>query len=244
MAAAIRTFDVIGVGSMGAAACYHLARRDVRVLGLERFDLPHGMGSYHSQSRMIRQAYFEHPDYVPRLRHSYVLWDELSAELGRDVIHVTGGLMTGPAGAAVVEGSLRSVREHALPHDLLEAAEAMRRFPQFVIPEDYRVLHDHRAGLVLPERAVAGHAVRRMLRDHMPHADGPLLSIHVCMYTNCPDHHFIIERHPHYRNVFLACDFSGHGFKFATVIGGTLAELATAGRSSLSIKFLGLGRFN
>ena len=140
MGDARRNFDVIvvGVGSMGSAACYHLAGRGVRVLGLERFGVPHGMGSAHGHSRMIRLAYFEHPDYVPLLRRSYALWDELSAELGRPVIHVTGGLMLGPPGAEVLEGSLRSAREHGLPHELLDAAEAMRRFPQFRLPDDPR----------------------------------------------------------------------------------------------------------
>ena len=372
-------FDVIvvGVGTMGAAACYHLARRGVRVLGLDRFDIPNTMGSAHGQSRMIRLAYFEHPDYVPLLRRSYALWHELSAALGRDVIHVTGGLLLGPPGAAVLEGSLRSVREHGLPHDLLDADAAMRQFPQFRIPPDYRVLHDHGAGLVLPERAVAGHAelalrhgaelhgreavrswdqdgdgvvvltdnakyvaskvifcggawteqlvrdlgvplvvtrqamgwvwprrpelfelgrmpvwmiehrdgtnhygfpmlpdgpgfklashvpttpidpetvdrsarpedeadLRPVLREHLPDADGPLLAMRVCMYTNTSDHHFIIDRHPVHANVLLACGFSGHGFKFAPVIGEILAELAIDGRTALPIGFLGLKRF-
>src|SRR5580698_135594 len=97
-------FDVIviGVGSMGAAACFQLAGRGARVLGLERFDIPNAMGSAAGFSRMIRLAYFEHPDYVPLLRRSYQLWKELSADLGRDIIHITGGLMLGPPGATVL----------------------------------------------------------------------------------------------------------------------------------------------
>src|ERR1700677_4557589 len=120
-------FDVIvvGVGSMGSAACFQLASRGVGVLGLERFDIPTGMGSAAGFSRMIRLAYFEHPDYVPLLRRSYALWEELTSELGRDVIFITGGLMLGPPGATVLEGSLRSVRQHNLPHELMDAAEAM-----------------------------------------------------------------------------------------------------------------------
>jgi len=159
-------FDVIvvGVGSMGAAACFQLAKRGVRVLGLERFDIPNTMGSAGGFSRMIRLAYFEHPDYVPLLRRSYTLWEELAVNLGHDVIFITGGLMLGPPGAAVLEGSIRSVRQHNLPHELLDAAEAMKRFPQFKLPEDYRVLHDHKAGLVLPERAIAGYAELAMRR--------------------------------------------------------------------------------
>lgn len=67
------TYDVIvlGVGGMGSAACWHLARRGVRVLGLERFDIPHAMGSSHGFNRIIRLAYFEDPSYVPLLRRAY-----------------------------------------------------------------------------------------------------------------------------------------------------------------------------
>ncbi len=79
-----RNFDVIvaGVGTMGAAACHHLARRGVSVLGLEQFDIPHPMGAHHGHSRMIRQAYFEHPDYVPLLQRAYNLWDEVEETSG------------------------------------------------------------------------------------------------------------------------------------------------------------------
>ena len=63
---------VVGVGAMGSSACYHLAKRGARVLGLEQFDIPHARGSSHGQSRMIRMAYYEHPDYVPLLRRSTV----------------------------------------------------------------------------------------------------------------------------------------------------------------------------
>jgi sarcosine oxidase len=379
MSAQSRHFDVIviGVGTMGSAACYQLAKRGVRVLALERFDIPNCMGSAHGFSRMIRLAYFEHPDYVPLLRRSYELWDELQAELGREVIRITGGVYIGPPGAEVLEGSLRSVREHNLPHELLDAAEASRRFPQFVIPQDYRCLHDHKAGLVFPERAVAGYAemalrrgaelhgqeaviswepsgngatvhtnrgsysaakllfcggawtdklvrdlgvpltvtrqplawvwpkqpalfelgkmpvwimehrdgsnhygfpmlpdnpglklathvrtaptdaerldrtareddqrtIRWVLRNHIPQADGPLLSLRVCMYTNSPDHHFIIDHHPRHASVTIACGFSGHGFKFASALGEALSELVIDGRTSLPMAFLGLKRF-
>src|SRR6478609_762101 len=84
---------VLGTGGVGSAAAFHLARRGARVLGLDRFSGGHDRGSSHGQTRIIRQAYFEHADYVPLLRRAYELWDELSVELGRDVIHRTGGLM-------------------------------------------------------------------------------------------------------------------------------------------------------
>jgi sarcosine oxidase len=86
--------------------------------------------------------------------------------------------------------------------------------------------------------------IRPLLRQFIPDADGPLLSLRVCMYTNTPDLHFIVDIHPQYPNVTLACGFSGHGFKFAPVIGQVLADLATVGKTSLPIRFLALDRFN
>src|SRR5687768_12379226 len=73
---------VVGVGGMGSAACYHLARRGMRTLGLERFDIPHAMGSSHGNTRIIRLAYYEHPSYVPLLLRAFELWDDLERESG------------------------------------------------------------------------------------------------------------------------------------------------------------------
>src|SRR5215218_8619590 len=89
-----RTYDVIviGVGGMGSAACYHLARRGKRVLGLERFDVPHAMGSSHGVNRIIRLAYYEDPSYVPLLRRAYDLWRELQAGFREQLLHITGSV--------------------------------------------------------------------------------------------------------------------------------------------------------
>src|SRR5680860_1022728 len=86
---------VVGVGGMGSAALYHLARRGKRVLGLERFDIPHELGSSHGITRIIRLGYFEHSAYVPLLRRAYELWRELEAEAGEQLLHVTGTLEAG-----------------------------------------------------------------------------------------------------------------------------------------------------
>src|SRR5688572_25893222 len=83
---------VVGVGGMGAAACYHLARRSRRVLGLERFDVPHALGSSHGITRIIRLAYYEHPAYVPLLRRAYELWRELETGFGEQLLHLTGSI--------------------------------------------------------------------------------------------------------------------------------------------------------
>src|SRR5918999_3594024 len=89
---------VIGIGAMGSAACYHLARRGRRVLGLERFDIPHTMGSSHGLTRIIRLAYYEHPSYVPLLRRAYELWRELENGFRERLLHLTGSIdASGPA---------------------------------------------------------------------------------------------------------------------------------------------------
>src|SRR6266567_8886756 len=101
------TFDVIivGLGAMGSAVAAHLARRGKRVLGLDRFAPPHALGSSHGQTRIIREAYFEHPVYVPLVQRAYELWAELEKEAGRTLIRQTGGLMIGRPDGAVVSGA-------------------------------------------------------------------------------------------------------------------------------------------
>lgn len=372
-------FDVIvvGVGAMGAAACWEFAKRGVCVLGLEQFDIPHTRGSSHGYSRMTRMAYCEHPDYVPLLRRSNALWRVLEQESGESLLHLVGGLYMGPLGGELVGGALRSARQHGLPHELLEHRALAQRFSQFVLPEDWVGLHEPQAGFLLPELAIsalascalrrgaeihgheavqswkieAGHATvvtsratyhadklilsggawsnrlvtalgvplvvtrqtlgwvwpkvwssfklgtlpvwmidrldggvyygfpmitqspgfkvalhaplqptdpdrvereilpgdeetfRSCLRRFVPSADGPLLALRTCLYTNTPDAHFILDRHPQHDRVFVAAGFSGHGFKFATAMGASLADLACDGRTDLPIGFLGLKRF-
>jgi sarcosine oxidase len=371
-----RNYDVIvvGVGAMGAAACWQLASRGVKVLGLEQFPLVHALGSSHGHTRMIRLAYYEHPDYVPLLHRAYALWDQLEAESGEKVLYRTGGIYMGPPDGHVVSGATRAARQHKLDHQLFSHAELAQAYPHFTLPEDFTGIHEPQAGFVLCEKAIAQftrlalqngatiHAhepVRQidfatktvttdqdayraknlllcggpwsgkllsdlklnlvvtrqplgwlwpsnpsnfslgqfpvwgieqpdgslaygfpMLNDlpglklarhapgqpadadtvsrdatpsdraeilsiaerYIPGAVGPLLALRICLYTNSPDGHFIIDRHPGCEGVYLACGFSGHGFKFASVIGQVLADLATTGQTPLPIGFLGLGR--
>lgn len=372
---------------MGSAACCHLARRGARVLGLEQFTLPHERGSHHGHSRMIRQSYYEHPDYVPLLCRAYELWEHLEAEEGHGVgreqlLYLTGGLYVGPADGEIVPGALAAARAHGLSHELLERHEVERRFPAFRIPEGFLGFYEERAGLLVPELAVAalarqaeragaelrtgegilawestpqgvtvrtatgtyraahlvvtagawsgallrslgarlettrqvlawfepageagsftpgrfpcwfvetetpyGHygfpmmdsrqgglkvalhkpgrpidpdrlggpddavapaeseALRDFLREYLPEGAGPLLATRTCLYTNSPDGHFLLGHHPAHPSVTIAAGFSGHGFKFASVIGEALAELALDGASSLPIAFLRPERF-
>ena len=125
------TYDVIvvGLGAMGSAAVYHLGRSGCRVLGLDRFTPPHVFGSSHGQTRIIREAYFEHPLYVPLVQRAYELWSELEAQAGRKLLLTTGGLMIGARGGVVFGGAKRSAEEHHLPHEILSSEEIHRRFP-------------------------------------------------------------------------------------------------------------------
>src|SRR5438552_14129283 len=115
------TFDliVLGLGAMGSATAYHAARRGQRVLGLDAHERGHTRGSSHGRSRMIREAYYEAPEYVPLVRRAYALWRGLEAESGRSLLTITGGLYFGPPESGLVDGVLRSAREHDLAHDFL-----------------------------------------------------------------------------------------------------------------------------
>jgi sarcosine oxidase len=367
---------VVGLGAMGSAAAYHLARRGARVLGLDRFAPPHAFGSSHGRSRIIREAYFEDPLYVPLVQRAYALWDALQEESGREGLVRTGGLMIGPPDGVVVSGAVRSAREHGLPHEVLDAAAVHRRVPGFRPAADMVGVWEPRAGYVVPEAAIAAHlalaarygaalhtdepvvgwratsagvevttsrgayaaerlvlaagawmprllgaldvplaiernvlhwfrpahptslfdpdrfpificeyapglawygfpdagdgvkvalhhqgeradpdalrrtvspeevaAVRALLGTFMPAADGPLAESAVCMYTNTPDEHFVIDRHPAHANVVVASPCSGHGFKFASAIGEQLAGLALGEVSSLDLTRFRIARF-
>jgi sarcosine oxidase len=368
---------VVGLGAMGSSAAYHLARRGPRILGLEQFDIPHWRGSSHGYSRMIRLAYYEHPDYVPLLRRSYELWHELERSSGQKLLHLTGGLYMGPPTGHVVAGALAAARRHGLEHELLSRQQIAARFPHFQLPASFAGVLEPQAGFLLPERTIAAHAegalragaelhgheavtawqsssdgvavttargtyrakklifcggawstklvadlgvkltvtrqvlgwlwprnpepfalgrhpvwgieqadgslaygfpmmsdnpglkmarhapgtpadpdtiarepvagdeqeVTGIAQRYLPDGLGPVLALRICMYTNSPDGHFILDRHPRHENVLLACGFSGHGFKFASVIGEVLADLAMDGRTNMPVQFLGMSRF-
>jgi sarcosine oxidase len=139
---------------MGSAAAYRLAQRGLRVLGIEQFSPAHTFGSSHGGSRIVRKAYFESPAYVPLLIRAYQLWDELSAEFGEQLFTRCGALMMGERQSPVVVGTLDSARRWQLPHELLDAAELRRRFPQFRLPADHWAVYEADAGYALPEAAV------------------------------------------------------------------------------------------
>lgn len=367
---------VIGLGGMGSAAAAHVAMRGHSVIGIEQFSPNHDQGSSHGETRIIRKAYFESPDYVPLLERAYVLWRELEQLSGSELMTISGGLNIGTIESGFVSGSLLSAREHGLTVEELEAAEVNRRFPGYRLPDNLVALFDPSAGFLRPERCVSAHLelaknhgarliygtpviswdasestvtvragsdtysaerliiaagpwsanvvkdwhaplevwripnvhfnsaspelfspdrcpvflmevpeghyygfpalpgqgvkigrheigevctpdtinrqvgadeiqmLRNVLDTYMPGASGSVNRTLTCMYTNTPDTHFVIDHHPAAPNVVIGCGFSGHGFKFASAIGETLAALALDGRSSFDLAFLSATRFS
>jgi sarcosine oxidase len=147
---------VLGLGGMGSAAAAHLVRRGAEVVGVEQFTPGHDKGSSHGESRIIRQAYFEDPAYVPLLLHAYELWEDLERD-DPGIFRLTGGLFLGRPETDAVAGSLASAREHDLPHQVLDAGEIRRRFPAFAPQDDEVGVYEERSGFVRPERTVLEH---------------------------------------------------------------------------------------
>lgn len=374
----MRRYDVIviGVGGMGSATVYHLARRGIKTLGLEQFDILHDQGSSHGTNRIIRLAYSEHPSYVPLLRRAYELWREIEHLVGERLLIITGGIDAGPEGSSTVKGSLLSCDLHHLPHETMTAAELHGRFPGYRLADGMIAVYQPDGGFVLSERAIVAHVMaaqtlgadvrarepvlswdadhsgvrvrtpratydadrlvitagpwaaklvpvlaraavperqvllwaqplrpeyfrlgafpvfnmetpegrfygfpvygvpgfkigkyhhrceetdpdgvdrkihpedeavlREGIRRYFPDADGPTMAMKTCLFTNSPDEHFILDRHPEFRNVCLAAGFSGHGFKFCSVVGEIMADLATEGKSKLDLSLFDITRF-
>jgi sarcosine oxidase len=371
-------FDVliIGLGAMGSAAAYHLSRRGHRVLGLDQFTPPHNHGSSHGMSRIIREAYFEHPVYVPMVQRAYELWAELELESRQTLWQQTGGIMIGPGEGILVTGALRSAQDHHLIHEVLSAAEIRRRFPALNPIDEMIGIWEPRAGVLFPEKCIAAHlalarkhsatirleehahswtidgtgvgvntskgsywcekliitagawlqrlvselklpltverqvlfwfeaaehserfhpgscpiylfeyepdryiygfpdlgdgikiarhhegestdpdmvertrpeeleAMRGLVRRFLPDANGALRDTAVCLYTNTPDFHFLIDLHPQCSNVLIASPCSGHGFKFSGVIGEILADQVAGIESRFDLSLFRLKRLN
>jgi len=367
---------VIGLGGMGSAAVFHIARRGAKVLGLEQFDIPHDRGSSHGVNRIIRLAYAESPFYVPLLRRAYELWRELESVANERLLLITGGLDLGTPDSPLIRGSRRSCEVHQLPHEYLDAATINARFPGYELPGDFVGVLQPDGGFVLAERSLIAHVegalaaggeirareavqqwdadgervrvqtsrgsyeakrlvitagpwaadlvpslktlavperqvllftqprhpdryqpdrfpifnmsapeghfyglpiygvpgfklgkyhhreqrsraddidravhaedeetLRAGLRRYFPDANGPTLAMKTCIFTNSPDEHFILDRHPDRPAVSIAAGFSGHGYKFCSVVGEVMADLALDGGSRHDLSLFQLTRF-
>jgi sarcosine oxidase len=157
-------FIVLGLGGVGSAAAAHLASSCFHVLGIDQYWPPHSQGSSHGQTRIIRKAYFEHPDYVPLLKRAYELWHHLQANYGQTLYVPTGLLQAGPADGEVLSGVKRSACEHGLPIESMTMAQATARFPGLVGDPSWQAILEVDAGYLRVESCVAAHL--QLARQH------------------------------------------------------------------------------
>jgi sarcosine oxidase len=370
---------VLGLGAMGSAAAHHLAERGKRVLGIEQFTAAHVQGSSHGGSRMIRQAYFESPEYIPLVLRAHELWRRIERDTGTDLLHITGGLNIGSRDGELVKRTIAAAERHSVPYEVLEGRKISERFPVVEPLSGDAAVFETNAGYLFPEECIraqlalasragaelsfeekalswsaagdrvevgttkgtysAGHLViaagpwanqamcgifplrvtrqvmawiqptmgvepflperfpvflcedpeggfpgygfpamdgpgggikaaihgsevvctpetvdreihetdlRRIidrLKVRMPALEGEVVLAKTCLYTMTPDEHFVIGKHPGFASCLVACGFSGHGFKFASVVGEILADLAISGSTAHPIGLFSPGRF-
>jgi len=159
-------FDVVvcGLGVMGSATLHALARRGHRVLGLDRFGAGHDRGSSHGETRIIRLSYFEHPSYVPLVRRAYELWRGLENDAGQKLLQVTGVIEIGPPDGGLVAGTLAAAKMHGIAHEVLSAADVMRRHPAYRLPPHYVGVVQPDGGFLAAEASVA--ALQALAQRH------------------------------------------------------------------------------
>ena len=155
---------VLGLGAMGSAAIYHLAKRGNSVLGIDRFSPPHAQGSSHGETRITRLAIGEGAQYTPLAMRSHALWRELERESGTSLLTTCGGLIISSAAKSSithVEGffanTVAAAERYGIAHQILDAAEIRQRFPQFSVADDEAGYYEPSAGFVRPEECVRAH---------------------------------------------------------------------------------------
>lgn len=165
MAGSVSSYDVavIGLGAMGSAALYQLAKRGVKAIGIDRFAPPHDQGSTHGETRITRQAIGEGEVYVPLALRSHEIWREVEGETGEHLLTQNGCLIIGSE-ARQTEGNVRvdfmgrtlkAARQYDIPHEVLDPAEVRRRFPQFQAHDGEVGYFEPGGGYLNPERCVA-----------------------------------------------------------------------------------------
>lgn len=153
---------VLGLGAMGSAALYQIARRGRRVLGIDRFSPPHAFGSSHGDTRITRLAIGEGEQYTPLALRSHEIWREIERQTGRELLRSTGGLIVsspGPRATCHVPGffanTLAAARRFGIRHEVLEAGEIRRRFPAFAVRDAEVGYYEPEAGFLRPEACIA-----------------------------------------------------------------------------------------
>ena len=176
---------VIGLGAIGAATYYQLAQRGTHVLGIDRFNPPHDQGSSHGQSRISRLAIGEGDAYVPLVKASHRIWRELEERTGRQVFTRTGGLILAPRDRIAahhgksdfVRRTIACAERHGIAHEVLDAAEVQRRYPQFQLQGDELAYFERDAGFVRPEEAIAAQLEAGTAAGGQVHANETVLAL-------------------------------------------------------------------
>jgi sarcosine oxidase len=151
---------VIGLGAMGSAATYQLAKKGNKVLGIDQFSPPHTYGSSHGDTRITRQAIGEGSEYVPLVLRSYDIWKEIERETGKKVLTVTGGLIMTSVEGVIRHGSnffnqtVASAEKYGIVHHLLDADEIRKQFPQFKLKGNEKGYFEEKAGFLRPELCI------------------------------------------------------------------------------------------
>ncbi len=153
---------VLGLGALGSAAAYQLAKRGHSVLGLDRFSPPHPYGSTHGDTRITRLAIGEGVEYTPLALRSHQLWRQIERETGKDLLNCCGGLIissSGEVGHSRVKGfyknTVGAAQRYGIAHELLGTGEIKRRFPQFNVRPDEFAYYEKEAGFLRVEDCVA-----------------------------------------------------------------------------------------
>jgi sarcosine oxidase len=165
---------VIGLGAMGSMALWRLAARGAKVIGIEQFGVAHDQGSSHGESRIIRTAYFEDPRYVPLVQKSFGLWQQLEQESSEQLLIRTGALMIGLMDNPLLTGTLASVRQHHLEHEILSASQMLERCPTHRMSPDEIALYEKDAGFLRPEQAIKAAIQRAEVLGATVHLNTPV----------------------------------------------------------------------
>jgi len=184
----MKNYDVIviGLGGIGSAAVYHLAKSGASVLGIDRFNPPHNHGSSHGETRAIRLAYFEHPDYVPLLKRAYALWDDLETETGEKLFEKSGILQMGPPDGEVIQGVLRAAQEHKLEIQEHTATEIEKNFSGLRVPDYLVGVFEKNAGFLKVEECISQHL-------HLAQKNGATLKTDEEVITWTHDNDFTVQ---------------------------------------------------
>lgn len=366
-------FDVIiiGTGAMGSSASHYLSDNNLKVLAIDQFTPPHNNGSSHGETRIIRSSYYEHESYVPLIKESFKLWNDLQKKTDLPILEMTGGLMIGKENSELFEGSKTSAELHNLNHKIISNKDIKENFPQFITNNNELALLEKDAGILFPENCiktfldnsnidfafnekviqinqnksnieiitdknnyktkkliisagawinkllpelnlpikierqvlfwfktnnnkfskekfpiflyeyekdkifygfpdigngfkVAFHQtnnfidpdliekevnnkeidkIKNTLKEFMNLDSFDILKTDVCMYTKTQDTHFIIDYYPDNKNIIIASPCSGHGFKFASVIGKILSDMCIGNKINFDLNLFKISRF-